>query len=288
MEIFIVKTAGFCFGVKRAINMAYDAAKEAPEHISTLGPIIHNPQVVSELEKSNIFAKSDINEIQSGTVIIRSHGITLDEMENVENRKLKIVDATCPFVKKAQEYVKMLTAEGYFIVVIGEKEHPEVKGIVSYAGKNVAVLGSKEDVINLPRVKRLGIVAQTTQSLENFQEIVSLCLNKAGEIKIFNTICNATNIRQKESTELASRVDCMLVVGGKNSANTNRLTEVCKRIQPNTYHIEVSEEIKEAWFKGVKGVGITAGASTPEWIIKDVLDTVKHINCKAEKLLVSM
>lgn len=281
MEIFVVKTAGFCFGVKRAINMAYDAVKEASGgDIYTLGPIIHNPQVVSRLEESKICAKKNLADIPCGTVIIRSHGITSQEMDKLKDKRLNVVDATCPFVKKAQEYVQRLKDEGYFVIVVGEREHPEVKGIVSYGGENVAVIGSKEDAHKLQRVKKLGIVAQTTQSIENFQGIVSECIKRAGELKIFNTICNATHVRQRESTELASQVDCMIVVGGKNSANTNRLAEVCRKIQPNTYHIEIAEELEPEWFKGVERVGITAGASTPDWIINEVLETIKRYQQK--------
>ncbi len=278
MEVFVVKTAGFCFGVKRAINMAYDAEKEASDEIYTLGPIIHNPQVVSKLEESKIYAKKTLTDIKNGTVIIRSHGVTLEEINAAKNKSLKIVDATCPFVKKAQEHAEELNKDGYFIVVVGEKDHPEVKSIVSYGGKNVIVLESAEDVAKISRVKKMGIVAQTTQSIENFRAIVSECLKKAGEIKVFNTICNATYVRQTESTELASKVDCMIVVGGKNSANTNRLAEVCKKIQENTHHIETKSELKPAWFEGVKKVGITAGASTPNWIIEEVANLVKSIN----------
>lgn len=279
MEVFVVKTAGFCFGVKRAINMAYDAAKEASDEIYTLGPIIHNPQVVSKLEESKIYAKKNIDDIKNGTVIIRSHGVELKEMKEAKNKKLNIIDATCPFVKKAQEHAEELSRDGYFVVVVGEKEHPEVKSIVSYGDKNVVVLESASDVKKLSRVKKMGIVAQTTQSIENLQAIVSECLKKAGELKVFNTICNATFVRQTESTELASKVDCMIVVGGKNSANTNRLAEVCKKIQPNIYHIETKAELKSEWFERVKKVGITAGASTPNWIIEDVVKTIKNINC---------
>lgn len=278
MEIFVVKTAGFCFGVKRAISIAYDAAKEASEDIYTLGPIIHNPQVVSKLEESKIYAKKNLDDIKSGTVIIRSHGVTLEELNAAKNKSLKIVDATCPFVKKAQEHAEELSKDGYFVVVVGEKEHPEVKSIVSYGNKNVMVLEYAVDVKKVSRVKKMGIVAQTTQSIENLQAIVSECLKKAGELKVYNTICNATYVRQTESTELASKVDCMIVVGGRNSANTNRLSEVCKKIQPNTYHIEVAAELKSDWFKRVKKVGITAGASTPDWIIEEVVKVVKGVN----------
>ncbi|HBO83762.1 MAG: 4-hydroxy-3-methylbut-2-enyl diphosphate reductase [Deltaproteobacteria bacterium GWC2_42_11] len=283
MEIFIVKTAGFCFGVKRAINMAYDAAGTASGgDIYTIGPIIHNPQVVSKLEESNIHTAENISNIKNGTVIVRSHGITSREMRGIREKDLNMVDATCPFVKKAQEYVERLSKDGYFIVVVGEKEHPEVKGIVSYANKNICIAGSVDDIKSLPRVKKMGVVAQTTQSIENLQAIVSACLKKTNELKVFNTICNATSVRQNESTDLAAKVECMIVVGGRNSANTNRLAEVCRKIQPNTHHIEIAAELKPEWFKEVGKVGITAGASTPDWIIEDVVAKVRNMNLYAE------
>jgi len=274
MEVLVAKTSGFCFGVKKAIDMAYKAVEGSSGPIYTLGPIIHSPQVVAELEKTGIYAKRDIGEIDEGTIIIRSHGVTSGEMREAEKKGLRIIDATCPFVKRAHDYVRLLSREGYFIVVVGEKEHPEVKAILSYGGKDMMVAGSVEDIKDMPRKKRVGIVAQTTQTLENLQAIVGLCLKRAGELKVFNTICNATTVRQEESRKLAGMVDCMLVVGGRNSANTRRLADMCRTIQPNTYHIEVAGEMDTNWFKGAKKVGITAGASTPEWIIEEVVKAV--------------
>lgn len=279
MEILVAKNAGFCFGVKRAINMAQDCVKEADGNIYTLGPIIHNPQVVKELEESGISKVDKVEEINNGTVIVRSHGVTLHEMETIKEKGLKVVDATCPFVKKTHEYVELLTREGYSVIVVGEKEHPEVKGILSYGGKDIIAAASVEDLKDMPRRKKIGIVAQTTQSIENLQAVVAYCLKKASELKIFNTICNATSVRQQESIELAKQVDCMIVVGGRNSANTNRLAEICRKIQPKTYHIEVPEELNQIQFNGAKNVGITAGASTPNWIIEKVIEALENKLC---------
>jgi len=276
LEILVAKNAGFCFGVKRAINMAQDCAKEATGNIYTLGPIIHNPQVVKELEESGISKVDKVEEINNGTIIVRSHGVTSDEMKLIQEKGLEIIDATCPFVKKAHEYVELLTREGYSVIVVGEKEHPEVKGILSYGRKDIIAAASVEDLKDMPRRKKIGIVAQTTQSIENLQAVVAHCLKKASELKIFNTICNATSVRQQESIELAKQVDCMIVVGGRNSANTNRLTEICRKIQPKTYHIEVPEELNQIHFNGAKNVGITAGASTPNWIIEKVIEAIKN------------
>lgn len=276
MEIIVTKNAGFCFGVKRAINIAQDCAKGAEGNIYTLGPIIHNPQVVQELEKSGISKADKTEEIKNGTVIVRSHGVTSYEMETIKGKGVKVVDATCPFVKKTHEYVELLTKKGYSVIVVGEKDHPEVKGILSYGGKDIMAAASVEDLKGMPRKKRIGIVAQTTQSIENLQAVVAHCLQKGSEIKIFNTICNATSVRQQESIELAKQVDCMIVVGGRNSANTNRLAEICRKIQPKTYHIEVPEELSQIRFNGAKKVGVTAGASTPSWIIEKVIEALKN------------
>lgn len=277
MEIFIAKTAGFCFGVKRAISIAYNAARESSESVYTLGPLIHNPQVVKDLEKSGVVVIDCLEDMKEGSVIIRSHGVTFSEMEEIKSKRLDFVDATCPFVKKAQNHVKELSREGYFILIVGEKDHPEVKGLASYAGRDVLVINGVEELDMIPKKKRIGIVAQTTQSIENLQAVTNGVLPFALELRIYNTICNATAVRQKEATELAEKIECMIVVGGYNSANTNRLVRMCRDILEKTYHIEVASEIKPEWLEGVKRVGISAGASTPPWIIEDVVKRVREI-----------
>lgn len=281
MEIIVAKSSGFCFGVKRAINMANKCASEEKDgRLFTLGPIIHNPQVVKRLEESNVYAKKNLSEIEAGTVIIRSHGVKLEEYKEAKEKGLNIVDATCPFVRKAQDLVSQLSDEGYDVVVVGEKDHPEVKGLLSYGSKNVRVAAGIAELVDMPRVHKLGIVAQTTLPMEKLEDVVSFCLHKATEIKVFNTICNATSTRQTESAELARRVDVMVVVGGKNSANTRRLAEVCLAIQPKTYHIEVAGELDASWFAEAEKVGITSGASTPEWLIGDVVKAIERISAK--------
>ena len=281
MEIFIAKSAGFCFGVKRALNIATDCADHEDGKIHTLGPIIHNPQVVRKLEEtSNIHPKKTVDEMDGGTIIIRSHGVKLGDMDKAHEKGLNVVDATCPFVKKTQELVSELSNEGYTVVVVGDKEHPEVQGIVSYGSEGIIVATTVEELKDLPKQKKIGIVAQTTQSFERLKDIATFCLGRAQELKVFNTICNATSIRQKESVELSKIVDCMIVVGGKNSANTTRLADICASIQPRTHHIEVASEIDERWFDGVKRIGITAGASTPEWVIEEVIKRVEEVGHK--------
>lgn len=276
MEIVLAKSAGFCFGVKRATKMAFQEAESGNPDTYTLGSIIHNPQVVDKLAAAGVSVRKDVEDINQGTVIIRSHGVTLDEIDRAKKKGLRIVDATCPFVKKAQDLTTLLRTEGYFVVIVGDKEHPEVKSIISYGGKDVIVIDSPDKLETLPKKKKIGIVAQTTQSFDNLKAIVNECLGKVGELRVFNTICGATAIRQDQSRDIALEVDCMIVVGGYSSANTNRLAEICKSIQPNTHHVEVAVELDSAWFSGVKKVGVTAGASTPEWIIDEVVKRIKE------------
>jgi len=277
MRILLAKSAGFCFGVKRATNMAFEAAA-AHDCLCSLGPIIHSPQVVSKLEEVGVKVVDKVESLAGETVIVRSHGITAGELAAIEKKRLQVIDATCPFVKKAQDHAAMLSRERYHLVLVGEAEHPEVQGIVSYALDGpVSIVASPEEAEELPRCGRIGVVAQTTQSLENFQQIVSVCLRKAKEVRVFNTICDATTVRQNEASALARQVDMMLVIGGHNSANTTRLATICRDLQPQTHHIETADELQPGWFAGVGTVGITAGASTPGWLIDQVVAGVEAL-----------
>jgi 4-hydroxy-3-methylbut-2-enyl diphosphate reductase len=277
MKVILARQAGFCFGVKRATQMAFEAAGK-DQKTYTLGPIIHSPQVVHKLAEMGVKALKNLDSMQNGTIIIRSHGVASEEINEAVQKNLEIVDATCPFVKKAQEHVKSLSDAGYGVVVVGDADHPEVQGIVSYGGEKVFVVGSGEEVKKLPKMNKIGVVAQTTQSFENLKNVVVECLQRGGEIRVFNTICDATAVRQEEAKELAGQVDCMMVVGGFNSANTRRLAEVCAELQPRTHHIETAAEIDAAWFDNVQCVGVTAGASTPKWIIDEVMNKIEELN----------
>ncbi len=276
MKIITAKTAGFCFGVKRAIDIAFQIAKEKRKGVYTLGPIIHNPQVVEMLKDKGIIPIDDIKARKDiKALIIRTHGIPLYLLKEISSTGCEIIDTTCPFVKKAQYYAKLLVEEGYQVVILGEKNHPEVKGLMSYANDNVIVVDGKTP---LPKLKsRVGIVVQTTQPIEALKKVLSDALEHAKEIKVYNTICNSTARRLRETEKMARKVDVMFVVGGKNSANTNQLTRLCESLSVPTYHIETSSEIKEEWFEGAKKIGITAGASTPEWIIKEVEKRIRDI-----------
>lgn len=278
MEILLAKHAGFCFGVKRATSMAFEAAGSGGGRTYTLGPIIHSPQVVRKLEDMGATVLDDLSGIETGTVIIRSHGVTSGELEEAECKNLEIVDATCPFVKKAQDHVRELSSSGYDVVVVGEADHPEVKGIVSYASGRVFVVATGDDAAQLPKMAKAGVVAQTTQSLENFEDVVMQCLKRSNELRVFHTICDATSVRQDAAKDLARQVECVIVIGGYNSGNTRRLAEVCSQIQSRTHHIETAEELIPEWFKGVARVGVTAGASTPKWIIDEVIERIEQID----------
>lgn len=284
-EIIVAKRAGFCFGVKRAVDLAFDAANKNGQKgdkgccsVYTLGPIIHNPQVIEKLKSEGVEPTDDIDNPNIKTIIIRTHGVQQDISEKLSQKGYEVIDATCPFVKKAQQYAKLLKEEGYQVVIIGDEEHPEVKGLMSYAGKDVVVV-NKED--GLPQLKsRVGFVVQTTQPLNILKKFVSEAVEQVKELKVFNTICNSTALRLKETKEMAENVDIMIVVGGKNSANTTQLTQLCKSMSIPAYHIETAPEIKQEWFSNVKKVGITAGASTPDWIIRDVEKRIRDIGGK--------
>ena len=275
LEVILADYLGFCYGVKRAIKIARENA--APDGSAcTLGPIIHNPQMVERLKEEGVGTIDRLDDLKRGKVIIRSHGVGPETYERAEAMGLECVDATCPHVKKAQLSAKELAEEGRFVVIVGEKEHPEVHSIVQWAGGNVAVIETVAEAAFLPNASRLGIISQTTFSGERFQEIVSALLDKSRDIRVMRTICTATDQRQRAARELASKVDVMLVIGGKNSANTTRLAQLCAKIC-RTYHIETAEELRPAWFDNIEKIGITAGASTPDWIIKEVYKKCQRI-----------
>ncbi|MEO0096272.1 MAG: 4-hydroxy-3-methylbut-2-enyl diphosphate reductase [candidate division WOR-3 bacterium] len=273
MKIYCAKHSGFCFGVKRAIKMAMDAVQKK-ECVYSLGPLIHNRDFVAELEKKGISITEDVDDIKTKnpTVIIRSHGIRPALLTKLKKRGVDIIDATCPKVRRAQHYVQKLVEAGYFVIIVGEKDHPEVRGLLGYAGKNSAIYS---DHIELKH-KKIGVVPQTTLDFEHFYNAVKNLLPKVIEMKIYNTICDETILRIAEALSIAKKVDMMLVIGGKNSANTTRLYQICKSIKPS-YHIESVKDIKTQWFKGVKSVGVTAGASTPDEQIEKVINYLKKI-----------
>lgn len=274
MEIRTAKSAGFCFGVERAVNRVYEEI-ERNNDVYTYGPIIHNETVVSDLEEKGVKVIHNIDEIGddvTGTVVIRSHGVGRDVQEAMESRGCTIADATCPYVKKIHRIVSKESKDGRVIVIIGNSRHPEVQGIKGWCENVVYIIENVEDARNLclPDDTRICIVSQTTFSYKKFEELVEIISKKRYDILALNTICNATEVRQKESRELAKNSDAMIVIGGEHSSNTQKLYEICKNECKNTYYIQKAEDLNLAELRSFETVGITAGASTPNKIIKEV------------------
>ena len=260
---------GFCYGVKRAIKIARENASGAGGTSCTLGPIIHNPQMVERLREEGVGTVDTLAEMNEGTIIIRSHGVGPEVYAEAKQKGLHLVDATCPHVRKAQLSAKALAEEGYKVVIIGEKKHPEVQSIFEWSNHSATIVETEEEAEAVDPCGKLGIVSQTTFSGRRFKEIVSKLLDKSREIKLERTICTATDQRQAAAMDLASKVDLMFVIGGKNSANTSRLAQLCAE-RCKTYHIETAAELQPQWFDKIEKIGITAGASTPDWIIEEV------------------
>jgi len=276
MRVVVAEHAGFCFGVKRALDMVMKAAEEG-QPLYTLGPLIHNPQVVDKLAKRGVKVIRDISEAGIGRIVLPSHGVPKSVAKEAKRAGLEPVDVACPYVAKVHKQAAKLAAEGYQVVVVGDPTHSEVKGILSAAGEKAVAVSSPEEAAGRVWAGRIGIVSQTTQTSERFSEIVAIISRTASEVRAFNTICYATRDRQEEVMLLAPRVDAMVVVGGRNSANTNRLREICEAGGVPTYHIETADELDPSWFAGVDTVGLTAGASTPDWIIKEVKERLESI-----------
>ncbi len=274
MEVILADKAGFCFGVQRAINTAFQAAGKG--RVFCYGPIIHNPQEVARLLAAGVKTIEDFFSLEPGdSLIIRSHGVPPKVLAQALARGLKIIDLTCPFVAKAQQHAETLSKEGYQVVVVGEKKHPEVQSIIGHAGDKAMVIETPDEIGQTDLEGRIGVVAQTTQSYGNFSEIVLRLLRLSKELKVFNTICSSTKERQEAARILASQVDVMIVVGGRNSANTSRLVSLCRETGRPAYHVEVVDEIRAEWLKGARKVGVTAGASTPAWVIDAVVNRLK-------------
>ena len=288
-KVTLAKTAGFCFGVQRAVEMVYTEADKGKK-VVTLGPIIHNEQVVSDLEKRGVSvidetALSDESvDLSGATVVIRSHGVSKSVYEKLRQKKCEIVDSTCPFVKKIHDTVQEYAAQGYDIVIVGSREHPEVQGILGWClppgrkspertdvGTVVETEAEMEAFCPSNREKKVCVVAQTTFNYKKFKELVEIISKKGYDIIAVNTICNATAERQQEASELAARSDAMIVIGGKNSSNSRKFFEISKNQCENTYFIQTLEDLDITCIESSASLGITAGASTPKNIIQEVL-----------------
>lgn len=270
-EIILAEHSGFCFGVRRAISLAEEALNSG-RAVYSLGSIIHNSREVGRLREKGLKVVEDLDGLGSGTLIIRSHGAHPSVFAEAAGRGLRIVDATCPFVKRLHEIVAMLRAEGYWVIAAGEREHPEVMAL-----SGVDVVENAGDASKVKKRKKIGVVSQTTRSAESFREVVSVLTGKAKELRVFNTICSATEKRQESALELSGKADVMVVVGGYNSANTRRLGEICRAAGSKTVHIEGAEDIDPGVFKGVRTAGVTAGASTPGWIVEEVIKKLEEL-----------
>lgn len=281
MKIVVAKKAGFCFGVKKAVDMVYDEANDSEKTIYTYGPIIHNEEVVADLETKGVkaidFDENELNDLSDCTVVIRSHGVAKSIYDSLDAKNCNIVDATCPFVKKIHEIVQKESEEGKTIIIIGSEHHPEVEGIKGWVNGDAYVVNDETDVegLTIDKETPVCIVSQTTFNQDKFNYLVENITQKGYDSNVVNTICNATNERQVEAKELASKVDAMIVVGGKNSSNTQKLYDICKAECEHTYYIQTVRDLDLDEIKKYDFIGITAGASTPNNIIEEV-----HTECQ--------
>lgn len=280
MKVILADYSGFCFGVEKAITKTFEELNNnnKNEAICSLGPLIHNEQVVEELQNKGIKVINDIQDISEGSLIIRSHGVSQDIYENAEAKGLNIIDATCPFVRRIQNIVKNYNDKGYTIVIIGDPKHPEVIGINGWCDNKAIIMQEEKDINKILKVDRLCIVVQTTMSMTQYDKISKKLEDYANEIVKFNTICLATKERQIAAKDLANKVDAMVVIGGYHSSNTQKLVTICKHMRPNsTFHVETSKDLSLGLLKQYDLVGVTAGASTPKWIIDEVIEKLRNI-----------
>lgn len=274
MRVEVARYAGICYGVERALRLAEEAAN-AGSPVHTLGPLIHNPQAVAALRERGVEVAASLDDAPDGTLVIRSHGVVPETIDEARARGLDVVDATCPHVSKAHEAAEELKRGGYTVVIVGEADHPEVEGIMAHAGGEAIVVSSADELPEHLPSRKVGVVVQTTQSLARLEQVVSAILPRAREVRVFNTICSATGKRQQSARELAGAVDVVVVVGGHNSGNTTRLTEICRAENPRVYQVETADELDPAWFAGAESVGVTAGASTPDEQMQGVIRAIE-------------
>jgi len=276
MEIIIAKNSGFCYGVKRALQLAKKTGRRSPGRVFTWGELIHNPQVIADLKKQGLQTAEDLESIHHGTVIIRSHGVAPEIYKILEKKDIEIMDATCPIVKKIQKLVEKLARENGEIIIVGNREHPEIKGLIGYSEGKGKIIENEAQAHLLPCKKTRAVLAQSTQDRYLFGQVVAALIEKTEELKVYNTICQSTQTRQKSTSELASRVDVLFIVGGKNSSNTNKLFQISKRILPRTYFIETARQITPRLLKGARRVGISGGASTPPEVIEEAVAKIRN------------
>jgi len=282
LKVKLARTAGFCMGVRRAMEITLTEANKAKGPLFTYGPLIHNSQVLDLLESKNVKAVEDINDIKEGTLIIRAHGIPPADRRALKASGLKVIDATCPRVAQVQSIIRYHTKKGYTPVIVGDRDHAEVVGLTGYGEGNAYVISSESEVSGLPFTQRLLLVAQTTQNMKVYSQIAKAVTKRYPDALIFDTICDATSERQKEVKVLAGQVDCMVVVGGYHSGNTKRLAQVSEETGKPTFHIETEKELDRERLSSMELIGVTAGASTPNWMIRNVVKEIEAIRGKGE------
>ena len=275
MEIKKAKVQGFCFGVAITLKKAEEAI-DAREQVTTLGHVVHNPQMVESLEQRGLVNATSVDEVDTGALFVRAHGLPVEVYEKAKEKGLEIIDATCPMVTKIHVQAEKLKADGYKIIVVGDPKHPEVKGTLSHV-PGAWCIETIEDVEKLPRGSRVGVVVQSTYSRERFTDIVRALIAKYYEVRAVNTICTDTNNRQSEALELSKEVEVMVVVGGKTSANTKHLAELSELNGAKAYHIEGPDELQPQWFDGVRVAGLMSGASTPGWLVDQVAQRMEEL-----------
>jgi len=275
MEIITAKNCGLCYGVKRALNIAKKTRLQKKGSVYTWGDLIHNPQVIADLNKKGIQSVESLDQLDKGTVIIRSHGVSPQIHQLLKQKQIEIIDATCPIVKKIQKLVEELAQKEEEIVIVGNREHPEIKGLIGYGQGKVIIIENENQTRNLPFKKGRAVLAQSTQDLFLFGKIVAALIEKTEELKVYNTICESTQTRQKSTSDLASSVDTLFIVGGKNSSNTRKLYQISKRILPRTYFIETADQITPEMLKGAGKIGLSGGASTPPEAIQQAVLKIK-------------
>ncbi|MBI5190946.1 MAG: 4-hydroxy-3-methylbut-2-enyl diphosphate reductase [Nitrospirae bacterium] len=278
MKVYLAEYAGFCMGVQRAIDLAHKTAAEAESSVFVLHEIVHNKSVVRELQEKGVWSVDCVDEVEGGTLIISAHGVSPDVIDKAKGKGLRVVDTTCPLVSKIDRIVKKLAGKGYTILLLGDKDHAEVKGLKGVAPESTIVFRYEDEVAGLPEISGpVALVSQTTQNIKFFEEVVEKVKGRYPQLEVYNTICDATEKRQSSAMELGGQVDIMITVGSRNSANSKRLQEVASSVAPRAYLVDNAFELEPAWFEGVKTVGVTAGASTPDVLIQGVIDKIKKI-----------
>jgi 4-hydroxy-3-methylbut-2-enyl diphosphate reductase len=277
MEVKIARTAGFCWGVRRTVDKVMEVADSAGHPVVTLGPVIHNPQAVERMREKGVGKVDAIAEVRDGTtVVVRTHGAVKSELDAAKARGLEVVDGTCPYVKYPQAIARRLSGEGYHVVIVGDANHAEVKGVASYAEGPCTIVKPGGPIPEIPH-RKVAVIVQTTCIAADFERVVGALALRHKEVRAVNTICSDTDERQEDARALAHEVDAVVVVGGKNSANTRHLAEICHEIQPRTWHVETEEEVRSEWFDGCSVVGLSAGASTPDWVVERVAERLRAI-----------